>query len=117
MRQIRSLGSVKAFSLDRDEVIRRLRQVSAEAMEVFPELVEVRLIGSLARGTHTRTSDVDLLLRVRELTGNPLELLKPYFYFFSRRLEVGLDLLLFGPALPEGMEEILRGSMVLARRE
>lgn len=116
MRQIGSFGSVKAISLDRDEVIRRLREVAAEALEAFPRLLEVRLIGSLARGTHTGTSDVDLLLRVREPAGNPLEVMKPYFDFFSRRLEIGLDLLLFGDTLPEGMEEILQGSIVLAAR-
>lgn len=116
MRQIRSFGSVKAISLDRDEVIRRLREAAAEALEAFPQLLEVRLIGSLATGTHTGTSDVDLLLRVGELAGNPLEIMKPYFDFFSRRLEIGLDLLIFGEALPEGMEEVLQGSIVLAAR-
>lgn len=115
MRQIGSFGSVKAISLHRDEVIRRLCEVAAEPLETFPQLLEVRLIGSLATGTHTGTSDVDLLLRVGELTGNPLEAMKPYY--FSRRLEIGLDLLLFGATLPEGMEEVLRGSIVLAARE
>lgn len=116
MRQIGSFGSVKAISLDRDEVIRRLREAAAEAMEAFPQLLEVRLIGSLATGTHTGTSDVDLLLRVGEPAGNPLEIMQPYFDFFSRRLEIGLDLLLFGERLPEGMEEVLQGSIVLAAR-
>jgi predicted nucleotidyltransferase len=91
-----------------------LREAAAEALEAFPELLEVRLIGSLATGTATGTSDVDLLLRVREISGNHLEAMKPYF--FSRRLEVALDLLLTGPDLPPGLEEALRGSILLARR-
>ncbi|WP_299286017.1 nucleotidyltransferase domain-containing protein, partial [Thermoflexus sp.] len=61
---------MKAISLDRDELLRRLREAAAEALEAFPELLEVRLIGSLATGTATGTSDVDLLLRVREISGN-----------------------------------------------
>ncbi len=56
----------------------------------------MRLVGSLATGAHTGTSDVDLLLRVAETPGNPLEAMRPYFFFFSRRLEIGLDLLLAG---------------------
>ncbi len=82
MQQIRSSGSVKAISLNRDEVLQRLREVAAEALEVFPELQEVWLIGSLAAGTYTGTSDVDLLLRVTEISGNSLEAMKPYHFFF-----------------------------------
>ncbi|MBO9362072.1 MAG: HEPN domain-containing protein [Thermoflexus sp.] len=100
VRRIESSGSVTVISLDRDELLRRLRKAAAEALEVFPELQEVRLIGSLATGTATGTSDADLLLRVREISGNPLEVMKPYFCFFSRRLEVALDLLLAGPDFP-----------------
>ncbi len=117
MRRILSSGSVKAIFLDPDEFLRRLREVAAEALEAFPELQEVRLIGSLAAGTATGTSDVDLLLRVKEIAGNPLEALKPYFFFFSRRLEISLDLVLVGPELPPGLEKALVGSIVLAKRE
>ncbi len=116
MRQVRSFGSVKAIFLDRDELIRRLREVAAEALEVFPQLLEVRLIGSLATGIHSGTSDIDLLVRVSGLTGNLLEAMRPYYFFFYRRLELGLDLLLLGETPPEGMEEVLRGSIVLAVR-
>lgn len=90
MRQIRSSGSVKAISLDRDEVIRRLRDVAREALGTFPELQEVRFIGSLATGSHTGVRDVDLLLRAKAISRNPLEAMKPYFFFFSRRLNLGL---------------------------
>lgn len=116
MRRIRSSGSVRAISLDRDEVLRQLREVAAEALETFPELQEVWLIGSLARGTHTGTSDVDLLLRVTENSGNLLEAVRPYFMFFSRRLNIGLDVLLSGPELPPGLEEAMKGSVLLAAR-
>lgn len=117
MRRVESFGSVKAISLDRDECIQHLRQAAEEALEVFPELLEVRLIGSLAAGTHTGTSDVDLLLRVRTLSGNPVEAMKPYYFFFSRRLDVGLDMILLGPSFPKDMQEILQESIVLAARQ
>lgn len=116
MRRIRSSGSVKAISLDRNEILQRLQEVAIEALKAFPELQEVRLIGSLATGTPAGTSDVDLLLRVTEISGNPLEAMKPYFFFFSRHLDVGLDLLLSGPELPSGLVEAVRGSILLAAR-
>ncbi|MBC7185495.1 MAG: nucleotidyltransferase domain-containing protein [Calditrichaeota bacterium] len=116
MRQMRSSGSVKAISVNVAEVISRLRQVAEEALAVFPEVQEVRLIGSIASGTHTGTSDVDVFLRVRELTGNPVECMRPYFFFFSRRLDVGLDLLISGPEVPPAMKKALQGSVLLAAR-
>lgn len=116
MRQISSSGSVKAISLDRGELIRRLREVAHEALTVFPELQEVRLIGSLARGTHTGTSDVDLFLRVGELCGNPLDRARPYFFFFSERLNLSLDVVLAGQLVPAGMEMALQESLLLAAR-
>jgi predicted nucleotidyltransferase len=102
--------------LDRDETIRRLKEVAAAALVTFPQLYEVRLIGSLATGVHTGTSDVDILLRVHERSGNPIDEMKPYFFFFSQRLEIGIDLLLFDKTLPEGMEKIIQGSILLATR-
>lgn len=116
MRQIRSFGSAKAISLSRDDVIRRLREVAAEALRLFPELKEVRLVGSLAAGTHTGTSDVDLLLQLDHLSGNPLEVVKPYFFFFSRRLPMSFDLFLAGPQLSPEAERLLPQSLVLATR-
>lgn len=117
MRQIRSSSSVSAISLDRDEVLQRLREVAVEALETFPELQEIWLIGSLARATHTGSSDVDLVLRVTEICGNPLEALKPYFFFFSRRLELGLDVLLSGPELPSELDAAMREGILLAARD
>ncbi len=117
MRQIRSSGSVKAISLDRDEVLRRLREVAAEALETFPELRQIRVIGSLATGTQTGTSDVDLLLQVADFPAHPLEAMKPYYLFFSRRLNVGLDMLLIGPVPPPELGGMLRESLLVAARE
>jgi hypothetical protein len=42
--------------------------------------------------------------------------MKPY-YFFSRRLDVGLDILLIGPELRAGLEKAMRESILLAARE
>lgn len=116
MRQIRSSGSVKAISLNRDEVIRQLREVATEALATFPDLQEVWLIGSLAAGTQTGTSDADLVLRVASVPDNPLEALKPYFFFFSRRIELSLDILLAGGESSGEIEQAFRGGILLAAR-
>ncbi len=116
MRQIRSSGSVKAIFLPRDELIRRLREVAFEALSIFPEVYEIRLIGSLASSTHTGTSDVDLMIFLTQLSDSPIEQLKPYFFFFSKRLNIGIDIFLSGLEMSEGVKKSLENSIVLASR-
>ena len=48
MRQILSSGSVKAFSLNRTELIEKTRSVVQEAGKAFPHIQEILLFGSLA---------------------------------------------------------------------
>ncbi len=66
MRRIGSFGSVKVISLNRDEMIRHLREVATSAPVTFPHLRNVYLIGSLASGSYSGTSNVDLLLQFSE---------------------------------------------------
>ena len=50
MRQVISSGSVKAISLDRDAVLKKLQDIAREASLVFPKIVEVRLLALLQGG-------------------------------------------------------------------
>ena len=58
----RSCGSVRIVSLERDSLLEQLRQIAALIRAERPEVAEVRLFGSLARGDQHGTSDVDVLL-------------------------------------------------------
>jgi predicted nucleotidyltransferase len=121
---------VKAIYWDKEALLARLHEVSGEALQQFPEIVEIRLVGSMAQGTETGLSDVDLFLWLSESAEeNPLERMKPYYSFFAGRLAVALDMIVavrepgrFEPgAEPSGRglveEEILRGSLLLAGRD
>ena len=52
--------------IDRDQVIRDLRQAVAEAKARCPEIVKVLLFGSLVQGNWTADSDADLIVVVRK---------------------------------------------------
>ncbi len=115
MRQKQSSGSVKAFYLDRDELLRKLIDASTAAIATFPEVEEVRLFGSLARGDETGLSDVDIWLLVKgRLPSNPVERMKPYYGFFVDRIGIAVDVIVAGPADLEYYGELLKDSIILA---
>jgi predicted nucleotidyltransferase len=89
---------VKAVSLDRERVLRRLKEIVEEASRVFPEIVEVRLFGSLAKGEETGLSDADLFIVTKGGKENPVERMKPYFSFFSDRMDIGVDMIVEYPS-------------------
>lgn len=94
MRQLISSGSVKCIYLDRNETLRKLANVSREAMREFPHIEQIRLFGSLARGDHSALSDIDLLVVLnRSEQKDELERVKPYYRYFADRLGMALDML------------------------
>lgn len=108
---------MKAFSLDRDELLRRLERLSREAAVTFPEILQVRLFGSLAKGTHTGLSDVDLFLLVERAPRDPIERIKPYFDFFVGRLGMAVDVMVATVGELQGLSSFLEGSLLLFDRE
>jgi predicted nucleotidyltransferase len=118
MRQVTFSGSAKAFYLDRDAALRRLRAAAAEAVELFPEVVEILLFGSLADGTHTGLSDIDLAVALATSSpeADPLERARPYHSYFQERLPVGVDVLVFTEGERPGLSSLLAKAVVLAAR-
>jgi len=57
---------VRVFRLDRDAVLERLRARAERLLAEEPDVVEVRLFGSLARGDAHPGSDADLFVVVRD---------------------------------------------------
>lgn len=117
MRQIISSGSVKAFYLDREAILRRLRDASREASQVFPGIQEIRLFGSMARGEGTGLSDVDIFILADDVEGNPIERIRPYFRFFSDKIDMAIDILVATKDEIERFRHLLHDSLLLYRRE
>jgi predicted nucleotidyltransferase len=57
---------VRVFRLDQEGVIARLRARAQSLLERNPDVLEVRLFGSLARGEAHPGSDADLFIVVRD---------------------------------------------------
>ena len=60
-----SSNSVELRFIDRDQVIRDLRQAVTEAKARHPEIEKVYLFGSFVRGNWTADSDADLIVVAR----------------------------------------------------
>lgn len=90
----RSYGSVTTTSLCREEVVAALARIAARVAGERPEFRELWLIGSVARGDHTGTSDVDVLVVVDSPTEeNPVDRIRSYLPLFD--LPVAVDVLVW----------------------
>src|SRR3990172_12951268 len=58
--------NVRVFRLDREGTINRLRERARSLLEQRPDVLEVRLFGSLASGTPRPGSDADLFVVLRD---------------------------------------------------
>lgn len=57
------MSGLRVFSrVPREEIIKRLKRFKERAMMKYPNIVDVILVGSVARGEHGPFSDVDVVV-------------------------------------------------------
>lgn len=94
MRQTPSSASVKVIYPDRDAILKRLKKIAARIKARHPEVFEIRLFGSLARGDYTAASDVDLILVLDDCAeSDPHRRILMFLPYFD--LRYGVDLLVY----------------------
>ncbi len=111
LRQISS-GSVKIISLDRDELWARLRAIARRIKRDHNNVLDVRVFGSIARGDHVGTSDVDVLVVLADAPEHedlPAKIERSRLFYPYFDLPIGVDLLVYTSA------EIEQGSPFLTR--
>lgn len=86
--------NVRVFRLDRTALIARLRERAGDLLERRPDVMEVRLFGSLARGDAHPGSDADLFVIVRDGAKPFLERVPPLARSFSG-VGIGCDVIAF----------------------
>lgn len=86
--------NVRVFRLDQAAVMARLRERARSVLERRPDVVEVRLFGSLARGDARPGSDADLFVVVRDGAGPFLDRLGDLAREFGG-VGVGCDVIAF----------------------
>jgi uncharacterized protein len=113
------MSKVVFHRLDRDSIVRRLERYAHEELAQRPEVREVILIGSLARGDWSARSDADILVVVDR--ADPLGPFRGPSYAPTTRIGISTDVFVYTPDELAGRSarfraEIARG-IVLYRRE
>ncbi len=116
--------NVRVFRLDRDGVVARLRARARVLLESEPDVVEVRLFGSLARGDAHPGSDGDLFVVLRDGAGPFLSRIPRLARYFAG-VGIGCDIIAYTEsersALAAGdgtfARAVLEEGIVLAGRE
>ena len=67
MRRRISSGSVSGISLDSRKLRKKIPETARQALRRFPEVAQIRLFGSLAKGEENPLSDVDIARRLEEI--------------------------------------------------
>ena len=92
---------MRVISLDRERVLKELREAAARLVKGRPDVEAVVLFGSLADGTATGTSDADVLLVLKRSSERFLDRI-PEFLEAFRGLSVPVDV------FPYTVEELER---------
>ncbi len=114
MRQTASSGSVKAIWINKKDILEKLRNVSTEAIERFSEIKEIWLIGSLAKGEETGLSDIDLFIIADTKIETPVERIKPYFYYFSDKIGISIDIIVATPEEKRFFNQLLKEGLLIS---
>lgn len=115
--------SVRVFRLDREGVLSRLRQRASALLEADPDVLEVRLFGSLARGDAHPGSDADLYIVLRDGAPQLLERIPRLARHFTG-VGIGCDIIAHTQSESRALEAedsafhraVLEEGIVLARR-
>ena len=119
--QSRSSGTVRLFWLDRAQVLARLTAAIERMVSEYPEVDQVVLFGSLARGDALPGSDADLLVLLQQCDV-PFQARLPRY--LPRNAGIGVDVFAYtrseftemAARSPRWAQAIRAGSVLFQRR-
>ena len=78
----KSYDTVKIKSLDRAKVLNSLKKIARLILKKNPNVEEISLFGSVARGNYTGTSDADILIVLKKDNRRFIDRISPYLESF-----------------------------------
>ncbi len=94
MQHIISLNSAKLIYLNREEVINQLKKLALKIkFDEKENFVDMILFGSIAKGTHIGTSDIDIVIILKDCNLNLFDRIRKFLKYFD--INIGVDLLVY----------------------
>lgn len=94
MQQIKSLGSAKIISLNKEIVLKEIKKIAEKIKEEEKgNILDIIIFGSIAKNNYTGTSDVDIVIILKESDLNFIERIVKYRKYFD--LDIGVDLFVY----------------------
>lgn len=94
MQQIKSLGSAKIISLNKEIVLREIKKIAEKIKEEEKgNILDIIIFGSIAKNNYTGTSDVDIVIILKESDLSFIERIVKYRKYFD--LDIGVDLFVY----------------------
>jgi predicted nucleotidyltransferase len=97
-----SSSSVTVYCLDGPTTVKALKKKAVEVKNSNPDVLEINLFGSLARGDHSPGSDADLYIVVEEDGLTPFDRIPRFLRLFLDG-PIGVDVLVYTPTEREKM--------------
>ena len=104
------MNGVKVRFLNRNEILPRLLELANQLLASYPDILEISLFGSLARGNYAPGSDADIYILLREDSRRFVDRIPEFLDFFS---SAGLPVEVF-PYTLEEKTEMKDGSFIKA---
>ena len=90
---MKSFGSVKVISINKKELMEKLKKVRDTIKREETEVIDIRIFGSIAKNEETGVSDLDILIILRESKETPLKRILKYRKYFN--LSIPVDILVY----------------------
>ena len=90
---VKSFGSVKVISIDKKELMEKLKKIKDTIKREETEVIDIRIFGSIAKNEETGVSDLDILIILKKSKETPLKRVLKYRKHF--KLGIPVDILVY----------------------
>lgn len=88
------MGSAKIISLNKEIVLREIKKIAEKIKEEEKgNILDIIIFGSIAKNNYTGTSDVDIVIILKESDLSFIERIVKYRKYFD--LDIGVDLFVY----------------------
>ena len=87
---VKSFGSVKVISIDKKELMEKLKKIRDTIKREETEVIDIRIFGSIAKNEETGTSDLDILITLKKSEETPLKRTLKYRKYFNLSIPVDI---------------------------